>query len=133
MDDPPSLFVPGCIFLQTAPGISPELNTACGLNYPSTSAAGPLLALDLLSSEVGRCQFPSKPAASSSPFSAFVNTSKLSRTSAEFPYLNKGLTREPRVYAALIFGCDIETLDSDIMSQILISVNNPQHCSGSVI
>lgn len=54
MDDPPSLLVPGCIFLQTASGVSPELNTACGPNRPRASAAGPLLALGLLPSEVGR-------------------------------------------------------------------------------
>lgn len=66
----------------------------------------------LCSGMAGEGQLRSEPAASSSPFRAFGHISGLSRASAEVPTRNKGLTREPRVSAALIFGCELETLDS---------------------
>lgn len=102
MDDPLSLSVPGCIFLQTALGASPELNTAWGWNSPSSKCcwaiACPGLAA-LRSGRAGGWQIPLEPAA---PSSAFVSTTKFPGTGAEFPCPNKGLGKQEFVQLGLL-------------------------------
>lgn len=110
LDDPLSLSVPGCIFLQTALGASPELNTAWGWNSPSSKRCWAIACPALAAL---RSWGMSDPSRASSTQLTLCEHHEIPWDRSRVP-TSKQRAREPGFCAARIVGCELETLDSVI-------------------